>query len=183
MSLCVKSGSCECVFEYKGENPELWLQSVKRVLHNPKFQTVKGIYTLVSIGDNTYTLSRQGIHTLKDRVRLPEFYIAIEKVLTQISESDWEGIEIERELIKDKVRKLWTYACEDKLLEFERQVYEALLQNGNGGLNLETVLERLVKSDVVKTFSQVREALEHLCTLFVVERQHGQFSVRYGVLE
>ena len=186
MSLSIKSNSGTCTFEYKGENPELWTQNIKRVLSNTKLHTDKTPYFIVSLNEGfTTCLSRQGVNTLKDRVKLPEFYVKVERILMQIQKGKWNQIDkdFDRDQFKAGIKHLWAYATEARMLEFEQQVYETLLQNGNGGLSLDTVLERLWKQGILKSFSEVRRALEHLCTLYVVERCHGQFSPRYGMIE
>ena len=186
MSLCVKSGVCECTFEYHGEQPELWLQSVKRVLRNPKFQVDAKTknYCLIDLPESTHNpLTLSGVRSVKDRIRLPEFFIEIENTLELICKGEWHDVEIEVNYSKSKARKVWLFALEDGLLQFERVVYEALLQDGNGGLTVDQILERLLLKGSVATFSQVRVALAHLETLFLVEFQHGMFSVRYGIVE
>ena len=188
LSLCVKSGSCVATFEYHGEQPELWLQSVKRVLRNPKFQVNMnkahyGKYNLVSVPDWQDALSLSGVRSVKDRIRLPEFFIEIENTLELICKGEWHDVEIEVNYSKSKARKVWLFALEDGLLQFEQHVYEALLQDGNGGLTVDQILERLLLKGSVATFSMVRVALAHLETLFLVEFQHGMFSVRYGIVE
>jgi hypothetical protein len=155
-------------------------------LRNPKFQVDAKTkeYCLVDLAESTHNpLTLSGVRSVKDRVRLPTFYVELEEVLAYIRQGDWEHVAFEHDFIKDKLRKIWAYAFEDRLLQFERQVYEVMLDHGNGGLSVDTIIERLTQVGILKTFSQVRDALEHLCTLFVVERQSGMFSVRYGVLE
>ena len=185
MSLSVKSNNATSTFEYSGENPELWIQSVKRVLRNPKFQPGKKPYCVVSIAEAEDWLSLSGVKSVKDRVRLPTFYIEVERVLSLIAKGAWETMrtEFDRDLFKHGIRKLWAFAVEDNLLELERKVYECLLQNGNGGSGLDAIIERLLKDGTLATFSQVRNALEHLAILFVVERFNGEFSPRFGILE
>ncbi len=190
MCLSVKSNVATSTFEYSGESPELWIQSVKRVLRNPKFQIgfLKGRkpYCLVDLPESTdNVLSLSGVKSVKDRVRLPTFYIEVERVLALIAKGDWETLrtEFDRDYFKHGIRKIWVYAQEDNLLLLERKVYECLLQNGNGGLDLDSVIERLFKGGTVASFSQVRDALEHLAILYVVERFNGEFSPRFGILE
>jgi hypothetical protein len=152
------------------------------VLKNPKYQADKSKPSVVSIPDYEDWLSRQGVRAVKDRVRYPQFYIEIEEALLAISSGVWSDVPYFKEF-KSSIRKVWTYAQEDNLLGLERKVYQTLLEDDNGGLSVEAVLERLFKAGSVAGFKQVRDALGHLCRLYVVERLQDMFSVRYGILE
>jgi hypothetical protein len=185
VSIKAYSGNCT-VFEYKGESPDMWLRSMQRVLKNPKFQAdykhANRGYAFVSIPDLEGLFLPSGVRAVKDRVRYPEFYVEIEEALLAISSGLWNDVPYFREF-KSSIRKIWNYAQEDGILELERKVYQALLEDDNGGLSVEAVLERLFKSGSVAGFKQVRDALGHLCRLYVVERLQDMFSVRYGILE
>jgi len=191
LQLCVKVPTHESTFTYSGESPELWLQSVKRVVMNPKFEQKDKSKSFLRDPANVVlpewqaTISPQGVRAVKDRVRLPNFYIEVEHILTQIRSGDWHSIEKDfgSGFFKHGIRKVWSYAREDGMLVLERLVYEALMENGNGGLTVEDILVRLWRKDTRASFHEVRDALEHLCILYVVERQHGMFAPRFGILE
>ena len=188
MQLCVKSSSHTSTFEYKGESPELWLQSVKRVVMNPKFEAENKSPILranVILPEWQTALSRSGLRAVKDRIRLPAYYIEVERVLNCIRKGEWHSIEsmdFDRDF-KWGVRKVWSYAREDGMLILERLVYAALMEQGNGGLSVEEILTRLWWNSTRASFHEVRDALEHLCILYVVERQGALFSIRNGMLE
>jgi len=191
LQLCVRSSSHTSTFEYHGEAPELWLQSVKRVVMNPKFEQEPKSKSFLRDPANVVlpewqaTITSQGMRAVKDRVRLPAFYIEVEHILTQIRNGGWHSIEkdFDRAFFKHGIRKVWIYASEDGMLVLERLVYEALMEQGNGGLTVEDILVRLWRKDTRASFHEVRDALEHLCILYVVERQHGMFAPRFGILE
>ncbi len=188
MSLSIKSAQSTCTFEYKGENSELWIQSVRRILNDPTLrgaQYVVGFGDCVDSGNYEGALNKLGIHAVKDRVKLPEFYVTVERILTQISRGEWSQIDkdFDRDQFKAGIRHVWALAIQEGLLTFEQEVLECLYKDGNGGLSVDTIVERLWKQGILKPFSEVRRALEHLCVLYIVERCNTQFSPRYGMLD
>ena len=68
-------------------------------------------------------------------------------------------------------------------LALEAKVLNALWSEGNGGLRVENIVGRLLAAGCVARFAAVRDALGHLCKLYLVEHCYGQFSIREGMLD
>jgi hypothetical protein len=135
----------------------------------------------VDLGDYQDVCGKRGARALRQLVAKPEAFISVEQFMQSIESGSWKELECQREQFKWCVKQIWRYA--KPKLELERQVLEALLEDDNGGLSPECVTERLFKKGVLCGFGKVRTTLGHLCKLYVVEHQHGQFSVRYGLID
>lgn len=184
-------GQIETCFEFKGENAELWLKSVLRVLNNPKYRydprSRRNASAVVEVCSSCYTdtvwLNGLGVRLLRARIGNAQLFVNVEKALEHIRLGKWDEFEYcfgSREFLSG-VRRLWSLIVQDGLLEFERKVFEVVAQNG--GVSVETVMSRLLQSGEYCNFKQVRDALGRLEILYVVEKQHGQYSVRWGILE
>lgn len=176
--LSVKTGSSETVFEYLGSDADLWKTAVQRVLTDP---IIKKPTAQISFENSEYFVTAKEVHRLRDRVRLPGYFIEIEKVVQQVSSGQWDQLVLPREHFKVSVRKVWSMVKKDLVLE--GQVLDCLTVDGNGGLRVESILSRLLAAGVVARFGAVRDALGHLCKLYLVERAYGQFSIREGMLK
>jgi hypothetical protein len=192
MSVVLKiNGSVTSVFKFKGERSDLWLKTVLRVLNNPKYRydprSRKNASAVVEVCSDCYSdtfwINGLGLRLLKARIKSAQLYMEIEKALEQIKEGKWSEIEYRFGYgnFRIGIRRIWSLAMQEGMLQFERRVFDVVSQNG--GMSVETILARLLLSGCVCTFKQVREALEHLNILYVVEKQHGQYSVRCGMLE
>jgi hypothetical protein len=180
MTVClsVKTGLSETVFTYNGSEPESWSASVRRVLTGP---VIKHPTARLLFENSEYFLDAVYVRKLRDRMRYPEYYVEVEKVVQQVSSSQWSNLDFPHDGFKKAVQFVWT--CCKANLTLESQILESLYQNGNGGLKVESILGRLLAVGVVARFAEVRDALGHLCKLYLVERAYGQFSVRDGMLQ
>jgi hypothetical protein len=176
--LSVKTATSQTVFQYLGNEADLWISSVKRVLSDVD-QNPKGSYHVELDGQIALVCS-QKLRRLRDRVRLPNYFIEIERVVQQVSCGQWNDLQIPREHFKATVKTIWNQ-CQS-VLGLESQVLDALYREGNGGLRVESILSRLLAAGVLARFAVVRDALGHLCKLCLVERAYGQFSIREGML-
>ena len=176
--LSVKTATLERVFSYNGPDPELWVQSIQRILNNLDDHNGRGVS--VEFEGNFYNASYSELCRLRDRVRLPNYFIEIEKVVQQVSSGQWTDLDIPRDHFKAAVKAIWN--CCKANLTLEAQVFTCLYQEGNGGLKVESILSRLLAAGVVARFGAVRDALGHLCKLYLVERCYGQFSMQEGML-
>jgi len=190
MSVVLKvRSSVDTSFEFKGENADLWLKTILRVLNTPKYhykQGSKGSAVVEVCSDrysDTVWLNGLGVRLLRARIGNAQLFINIEKAIEQISLGKWDDFEycFEHEEFLFGVRRTWSLACQDGLLEFERKVFDVVAENG--GLSVDTIVSRLIIDGVMCDFKGVREALFHLRKLYVVEKQHGQFGIRYGIIE
>ena len=180
MTVClsVKTAGSETTFTYNGETPELWTAAIHRVLTDP---VIKSPTAQVNFENSEYFVTAKEVRRLRDRVRLPDFFVDVERVVQQVSNGQWsEELQIPREHFKRAVQLIWT-ACREKL-ELEPKILDALYREGNGGLKVDSILSRLLAAGVVARFAAVRDGLGHLCKLYLVERCYGQFSVRNGML-
>jgi len=179
MTVClsVKTATSETVFQYLGSEAELWVQGVKRLLTFPYQGHAIGT---IQIGGDEWSIGRSELRRLRQRVRLPNYFIEIEKVVQQVSCGQWTDLDIPRDHFKRAVQTIWD--CCKANLGLEQQVLDALYQNGNGGLRVESILSRLLAAGVLARFAVVRDALGHLCKLCLVEHAYGQFSIRDGML-
>ena len=175
--LSVKTVSSETVFQYRGSEADLWTRAVKRVLTDP---IVKKPTAQINFENSEYFVTIKEVRRLKDRVRLPSYFIEIEKVVQRVSCGQWTDLDIPRDHFKAAVKAIWN--CCKANLTLEAQVFTCLGQEGNGGLKVESILSRLLAAGVVARFGAVRDALGHLCKLYLVERAYGQFSIREGML-
>ena len=128
-------------------------------------------------------MTAKEVHRLRDRVRLPNYFIEIERVVQQVSCGQWNDLNIyslKSWNFKTAIRHVWSAV--NTCLPFEAQILDALYQNGNGGLRVESILSRLLAAGVLARFAVVRDALGHLCKLCLVEHAYGQFSIRDGML-
>jgi hypothetical protein len=175
--LSVKTANHETTFQYNGSEPESWTASIRRVLSDP---VIKHPIARVLFENSEYFLDSKYLHKLRDRVRYPEYFIALEKVVQQVSLSQWANLEFPRDHFRRGVQFVWE--CCKVALDLESKVLECLCGEGNGGLRVESIVGRLLAAGVVARFAEVRDALGHLCKLCLVERAYGMFSVRDGML-
>ena len=181
----------ETTFEFHGENPELFLKSILRVCENPKYRydprSRTNASAVVEVCSDCYTndfwLNGLGLRLLRARIGNAQLFVNVEKALEYVKNGNWSKFEYcfgPGEFLS-VVRRLWSLIVQDGLLEFERKVFDVVAQNG--GVNVETVMSRLLSDGVVCSFVRIREALYRLKKLYVIEEQHGQYSTRYGILE
>jgi hypothetical protein len=109
------------------------------------------------------------------------FQSELDRIVWQVSSDQWNDLVFPRDNFKRAVRYVWDVLKEK--LTLESAILDTLIQEGNGGLKVESIMGRLLAADVVARFSVVRDALGHLCKLCLVEHVHGQFSVREGMLK
>jgi hypothetical protein len=181
----------EAMFEFHGENPELFLKSILRVCENPKYRhdprsrTNASAVVEVCSGcySNNFWLNSLGLRLLKARIKSAQLYMEIEKALEQIKEGKWSEIEycFGYGNFRIGIRRIWSLIVQEGLLEFERKVFNIVAQNG--GVSVEAIITQLLNEGVVTTFKKVRDALGHLEILYMVEKQHNQYSIRWGILE
>jgi hypothetical protein len=180
--LSVKTATSETVFTLRPEGyldpePDLWIQSVKRVLSDP---VIKHPTAIVRFEDSEYFVTAKEVRRLRDRVRLPSYFIEVERVVQQVSSGQWNDLQLPHDRFKQGVQHVWE--CCQEHLPLESQILDSLYANGNGGLRVESILSRLLAAGVLTRFAVVRDALGHLCKLCLVEHAYGQFSIRDGML-
>jgi len=177
MKLQIKDSSMTRMFEYKGESPELLESALARVLTEPDSHAC---FTVL-LGERPFLASKRGWRQLRQVIKDPQHFILAESVLAQVTSGNWQDLlaKVDREDFKFVIRYAWKYARES--LPLESELLECLLEEGNGGLNVETVWTRLFAKGMKASFALVRDALGHLCKLGFAEHQHGQFSVKYAV--
>lgn len=126
---------------------------------------------------------KRKVTALKRLVAEPAKFIHLEKAIDCIERGDW--IALKGNYVKESfvwyIKQLWRYA--KPKLELEKWVVDALLEEGNGGLRVATLLDRLLRKGVICGYAQLRDALSHLCTLYIAEHQGGMFSVRDGLVD
>jgi len=179
--LSVKTATSETVFSYNGPDSDLWLKAIKRVLTDPK-NKAEQLTTYVQLPDENFLIGRGEWRRLRDRVRLPNYFIEIERVVQQVSSGQWNDLDLafNRDHFKAAIRLIWGIV--GKSLGLETAVLDCLYSDGNGGLKVESILSRLLAAGVLARFCLVRDALGHLCKLCLVEHAYGQFSLREGML-
>jgi hypothetical protein len=180
--LSVKTATLERVFSYNGPDPDLWLRAIKRVLTDPQ-NKAEQLTTYIQLPDENFLVGRGEWRRLRDRVRLSNYFIEIERVVQQVSSGQWNDLDLgffARDHFKTSVRLIWSAVTD--FLRLESTILDCLYQEGNGGLRVESILSRLLAAGVLARFAVVRDALGHLCKLCLVEHAYGQFSIRDGML-
>jgi hypothetical protein len=92
-------------------------------------------------------------------------------------------LDIPQGAFKKRVRKLWKTLSMRDDFKLELAIVQCLREDNNGGLRVESIHEKLLKNDIFCGYALIRETLGRLCKLYAVEHQHGQFSVRYGLID
>jgi hypothetical protein len=137
----------------------------------------------VSLGDYETVCGAKKRNALRTLVREPAKFIRLEKAIDAIDRNDW--VALKENYVKESfvwyIRQVWRYV--KPKLELEKWVVDALLEEGNGGLRVATLLDRLLRKGVICGYAQLRDALSHLCTLYIAEHQGGMFSVRDGLVD
>jgi len=183
MTVClsVKTDMSTSTFQYLGDEPELWKTAVQRVLVDP---VIKKPVAQVRCENSESWLDSKTLRKIRSRVQYPTFFIELEKVVRQVSLSQWNDLSLQyfrNNGFVTAVRYVWTVLKEK--LTLESAILDTLYQNGNGGLKVESIMGRLLTAHVVCRFSALRDALGHLCKLCLVEHAHGQFSIRQGMIK
>lgn len=170
-------------FDYKGEDADLWIKNLTRVLDQNS--NVKHSKALVTLKNGCYRLTPRGLSKLRLRIRHPQFYVTVEKVIQAALTNHWSDIDLNygRELFKCGVKEVWSTLSSLGQCVFECEVLVALLQDNNGGLTVEQVMGRLLDKGKFANFNQVRLALEHLRALYLVEYYRCSYSVRKGLVD
>ena len=134
-------------------------------------------------GEHEQICDKRRVRALKKVVREPRKYVSVEVAIDAIERGDWNALKgnYVKESFVWYIRQVWSYV--KPKLELEKWVVDALLEEGNGGLRVATLLDRLLRKGVICGYAQLREALSHLCTLYIAEHQSGMFSVRDGLVD
>lgn len=153
-----------------------------RVMQDPKLDSKELEFKVDLCGYQDVCGARKS-KALRALVREPQKFIQLEVAIDCVERGDW--IALRENYVKESfvwyIRKVWSYT--KPKLELERWVVDALLEEGNGGLRVATLLDRLLGKGVICGYAQLRDALSHLCTLYIAEHQDGMFSVRDGLVD
>lgn len=181
MKLQIEDSVCSRTFTYLGLKPELWKAAAARILDN---QDLHGAIFKVDLDGLERLASKQCYTRLRQVIRDPDCFADVEAIVSLVVEGSWDKLDfwsVGRERFKFAVRYVWNAVKSE--LELDAKILECLLMDDNGGLSVEAVCARLWLTKELSCFSRVRDALGHLCKLCLVEHAHGQFSVKYGLVE
>ncbi len=125
----------------------------------------------------TYELLETGEYEEARRILMRKPEVSVDAVIEEGMLNIPEGA------FKKRVRKLWKTLSVRDDFKLELAIVQCLREDDNGGLRVESIHEKLLKNDLFCGYALIRNALGRLCKLYAVEHQHGQFSVREGLLD
>jgi len=95
MSLRIRTGVSETVFQYKGKDAHLWLKALERVI-NADSKEDKHPIAVVNIGDSQDSVTRGTLGKLKHCVKDYAYVVDLERNIARIAEG-WKDFKLDFE--------------------------------------------------------------------------------------
>jgi len=186
MSLTVQydglySPSFVSVFTYKGEDPELWVKAVDRIIESNAVETESKHSKSFYVETGNFGDYVKSLHPFRQFIQYPDNAITTERIIKHALAGEFDKIDLAwREgTFKGGLKTLWSTLKNFPEFRLDRKILDML--KVCGAVSVDFILLEILKFQAC-TFRQVKDALRRLEKLYLVEYHEAYWSYRHNIL-